>query len=96
MSSVRGDCASSVRGRYAPDLFSIKSPSGQLARDSIVDSLADAWVTVTNATAWGAESDNNRSQASYYDLVTDARIAPKEAWSNLNPSAGPSRESRLR
>ena len=46
-------------------------------------------MTVTNATAWGAESDNNRSQASYYDLVTDARIAPKEAWSNLNPTRGP-------
>jgi len=29
-----------------------------------------------------------KGQASYYDPVTDTRIAPKEAWSYLNPSAG--------
>ena len=54
----------------------MSSRSSRLAAanpDSIVDSLADARVTVTNATAWGAESDKNRSQASYYDLVTDTR-----------------------
>ena len=39
---------------------------------------------------WGAESDKNRSQASYYDLVTDTRIAPKEAWSYLAPARGSS------
>ena len=48
-------------------------------------------MTVTEATAWGAESDKNRSQASYYNLVTDTRIAPKEAWSYLNPARGSSR-----
>ena len=29
-----------------------------------------------------------KGQAIYYNLVTDTRIAPKEAWSYLNPSAG--------
>jgi uncharacterized protein (DUF427 family) len=29
-----------------------------------------------------------KGQASYYDLVTDTRVAPKAAWSYLNPSAG--------
>ena len=48
-------------------------------------------MTVTEATAWGAESDKNRSQASYCNLVTDTRIAPKEAWSYLNPARGSSR-----
>ena len=52
-------------------------------------------MTVTNGTAWGAESDKNGSQARYYDFVgADTRMAPKAAWSNLNPTAGLSRGHR--
>ena len=29
-----------------------------------------------------------KGQASYYDLVTETRVAPKAAWSYLNPSPG--------
>ena len=29
-----------------------------------------------------------KGQAIYYDLATNTRVAPKPAWSNLNPSAG--------
>ena len=29
-----------------------------------------------------------KGQASYYDLVTDTRIAPKAAWTYLNPTPG--------
>ena len=29
-----------------------------------------------------------KGQATYYDLVTNTRGAPKAAWSNLNPAAG--------
>ena len=29
-----------------------------------------------------------KGQPSYYDLVTDTRVAPRAAWSYLNPSAG--------
>ena len=29
-----------------------------------------------------------KGQASYYDLVTETRLAPKAAWSYLNPSPG--------
>ena len=56
------------------------------------DAFADGVLRETSGSSWCEW----KGQASYYDLVTDARIAPKEAWSNLNPSAGPSRESRLR
>ena len=36
----------------------------------------------------GALSARWKGQASYYNLVTNTRIAPKTAWSYLNPSAG--------
>jgi len=29
-----------------------------------------------------------KGQATYYDLVTDTRIAPKEAWSYVKPQRG--------
>jgi hypothetical protein len=50
LSSVRGHCASSGRGRYAPTIFWIKSPSSRFTRESIGDSMADARVAAIDAT----------------------------------------------
>lgn len=36
----------------------------------------------------GSSSCEWKGQATYYDLVTDTRVAPKAAWSYLNPSPG--------
>ena len=48
------------------------------------DAFADGVLRETSGSSWCEW----KGQATYYDLVTDTRVAPKAAWSYLNPSPG--------
>ena len=56
-------------------------PTYYLPRDAF---FAEGVLRETSGSSWCEW----KGQASYYDLVTDKRVAPKAAWSYLNPSPG--------
>ena len=56
-------------------------PTYYLPRDAF---FAEGVLRETSASSWCEW----KGKASYYDLVTEKRVAPKAAWSYLNPSPG--------
>jgi uncharacterized protein (DUF427 family) len=56
-------------------------PTYYLPRDAF---FAEGVLRGTSGSSWCEW----KGQASYYDLVTEKRVAPKAAWSYLNPSPG--------
>ena len=56
-------------------------PTYYLTRDAF---FAEGVLRETSGSSWCEW----KGQASYYDLVTEKRVAPKAAWSYLNPSPG--------